>query len=181
MRTELRQHVEETLQSLGNEAELRPFSTWDFGRERDTNCLSVVLPEEEAWGLLPDLRYALQKGLVAFLGTNRWLGAEKHEGIELVIAEAESQFDMVHIARTDPVNAGMDAEDVISRLKTYDEKYGISILQATTAVIEFTLYTLPPDLSAFSEDIYDFCGDVEDPSFVEARVRTLMRVFLWWD
>ena len=47
--------------------------------------------------------------------------------------------------------------------------------------LEFTLYSLPFDLTAFCEDIYDFCADVEDPADVEARVKTLMRVSLWWD
>src|SRR5438128_3011487 len=79
---------------------LRPYSTWDYGRERDTNNLSLILTRQEAESTLPQLRRELPEGLVVFLGTHNWLGEEKHEGIEVVFAEGQTQFDILRIAHT---------------------------------------------------------------------------------
>lgn len=166
--------------------DIRPYSTRDFGRERYEGALSSILPEEEAKAELPELRKHLPTGTVAFVGTTRWLGDEQHTGAELVIGPGETQWDILRIANSDACNYGLDAEDLIAKLQTYDALTGISIFHAETDIIEFTILRNPPDMQAFAEDIYKFCPDTVDQGVgsVEAlaeRIDILGEVYLWWD
>jgi hypothetical protein len=180
-----RKDAEEMLRRLGG-SEVRPYSTCDFGRERDERCISAVLPERRASALLPVIRPELPPGTVAFLGTSRWLGEELHDGVELVVGPGESQFDILRLARTDAVNYDMLTEDVVAKLREYDAAYGITITHAETDTVEFTLGRDPDDLLAFAADLYAFCPDIVDQGIgsVEAlaeSVEVAGAVYLWWD
>lgn len=165
---------------------VRPYSTYDFGRERDDRYLSAVLPERRASALLPVIRPELPPSTVAFIGTSRWLGEERHDGVELVIGPGESQFDILRLARTDAVNYDMDTEDIVTKLREYDAAYGITIMHAETDTVELNLWRTPDDLAAFAADLYDFCPDIVDQGIgsVEAfaeSVEIVGTVYLWWD
>jgi hypothetical protein len=166
---------------------VRPYSTYDFGRERDEGCLSVVVPEGEAGPLVSRLRRELEPGLVAFVGTNGWFGDERHDGrVEVVVGAGDSQFDILRLARSDAANYEMDTEDLVEKLRGYDEDFGIDIRLANTDTIVFDLIGSPADTSAFAQDIYEFCPDVVDQGVgsVEAlreAIEVTGQVYLWWD
>src|SRR5262249_38127499 len=135
-----------TLQDAGRQlaaiakCPLRTFSTFDFGRGQDTAARSVVVPKDDAEGVLLKLRSQSLPGIIAFIGTANWLGDERHEdGAELVIAKGTTQFDIVRIARSDAVNYEMGTEDLVQKLQSYDEAFGIDIIHAETDTIEFDL------------------------------------------
>ncbi len=165
---------------------VRPYSTSDFGRERDDRCLSAILPERQAETLLPGLRGRLPAGTVAFIGTKLWLGDERHEGVELVVGPGGSQFAIPRLARTDGANYDLTTEDIVARLEEYDRDHGIVITRATADAVEFNLRRTPPDLAAFAADLYAFCPDIVDQGSgsVEALaegIEIVGAVFLWWD
>ena len=166
---------------------VRNYSTCDFGRDRNPEARSVVIPESRSRQILHQIRSELGPKLVAFIGTTRWLGDEKHaEGVEIVIAKADSQFDILRVAQSDAVNYGMVAEDLIKKLNEYDRAYGIDIFHAETDTIELKLSKLPGDMPAFCEDLYKFCPDIVDQGVgsvdaLEREIRKTHEVFLWWD
>jgi hypothetical protein len=102
----------------------RPYSAFDFGRAKDSSCLSVVLPEDRAKPLVFDIRKQLPEGLLAFIGTTRRFGDERHEGVEVAIGTGDSQFDILRLARSDASNYGMDTEDIIRKLQAWHEPVG---------------------------------------------------------
>jgi hypothetical protein len=164
----------------------RAFSTFDFGRDQDRTNVSVVVPARKAGALLAKLRQHLDVGLVAFIGTGRWLGKEQHRGVELVVAPGRSQMDILRVARTDAVNYGMETEAVVARLTDFDQRYCIRIDQAETDTVQFSLDTLPADIRAFAAELYEFCPDIVDQGVgtVEALAEDVAkhrRVQLWWD
>lgn len=164
----------------------RPYSTFEFGREKDSSCLSVVVPEDRARPLVFAIRGQLPSGFLAFIGTTRWLGDEKHEGVEVVVGKGDSQFDILRLARSDACNYGMDAEDIIRKLRAWDESCGIDIFHAETDTIELSLLTPPADVRAFAEDVYEFCPDIVDQGVgsveaLEKAVGDYRRVYFWWD
>jgi hypothetical protein len=166
--------------------QVRRYSTYDFGRERDSSCISVIVAEAESRKYLETLRKTIPLGYVAFVGTSRWLGDEKHEGVELVIGKGQSQFDILKLARSDAVNYDMQTDDLIRKLREYHEAYGIDIWGAETDTIQFRLLKAPPDMKKFAEDLYKFCPDIVDQGTesVDAladEVRKSQEVFLWWD
>ena len=165
---------------------VRPYSTVDFGRERNDAGRSVVVPEKKAAAILAELRKELGPGLVAFIGCTRSLAKNPPKGSEIVVAPGESQFDILRVAQSDAINYGMETEDVVRKLQEYDAAYGIDIVHAEVDVVEFALKTLPPDLAAFCEDLYEFCPDIveQGAGSVEELAESIEAtgtVYLWWD
>ena len=172
---------------------LRGYSTRDFGREKHPACVSVLigggapLVEESAITKLKQVRAALPAGTVAWLGTTRWLGAEKNPGlVELAIGEGSSQLDALRHAASDAANYSLGTEDLVKRLARYHERYRIEVLHAETDTIEFDVCGEVDDWAAFAADLYEFCPDIVDQGVgsVEALHEVLIdtgRVYLWWD
>lgn len=181
-----RTHATKSLARTPGVGEVRPYSTYDFGRARDERCASVIVPEGEAEALVFQVRDELDPGLVAFVGTSRWLGDEKHEGVETVVGPGESQLDVVKLARSNAVNYDMETEEIVAKLKEYDEDFGMDIKRAETDTIVFDLVDWPRDLAAFASDLYGFCPDIVDQGVgsVEAlrdAIEATGRVYPWWD
>jgi hypothetical protein len=161
----------------------RKFSTWDFGRERDPECASVIVEtDEQARGVLPALRQALPPGWVAFVGSRRWLDHPDLEGRELVVAPGHGWADMLRAARLDPVNAGLKTESVVRWLAEYERTMGIDVLGACTDSLNFTLRGGPEDEARFVDDLLQLCGDLRNGprDDVEQMVES-GTISLWWD
>ncbi|WP_168188864.1 DUF4253 domain-containing protein [Thermoflavimicrobium daqui] len=172
-------------EELGQKA--RPYSTYDFGRQKDEQQVSFLVDSlETGFHLVLQYREKLPKDLVMFVGTTNWLGEERHHGVELVIGYGKSQWDILRIARTDAANYNINTEDLITKLSQYHQQFGIDILQAETDTVLFDFIQLPNDLRAFCEDCYRFCPDIVDQGFgsiedfMEA-VEVVLFVRLWWD
>jgi hypothetical protein len=166
---------------------IRDFSTRDFGRDRNPDARSVVVPKAKARQVLQHVRSELDPGLVAFIGTTRWLGDEKHaDGEEIVVAKGDSQFEILRVAQSDAVNHGMVTDDLVKNLTVYHRNYGIDVFHAETDTIEFKFSKLPADLPGFCKDLYMFCPDIVDQGVgtveaLENEIRRTQEVFLWWD
>jgi hypothetical protein len=162
---------------------LRPFATRDFGRDRNPAARSVLVEDDEATELVARVRAEIGPGLIAFVGCTRSLAEPCDEGSEVVVAQGDSQFD---ILRVDAVNYDMETEDLVRKLEEYHAKYGIDIFHAETDTIEFRFEAIPANLSAFCDDLYEFCPDIVDQDAgtvdkLRSRIATTGAVFLWWD
>lgn len=165
---------------------IREYSTYDFGRERDERCLSAILPAERARAARSVIRGRLPTGVVSFLGTSRWLGEERNDGIELAVGPGESQLDILRLAHTDGINQGLDTAAIVAKLREYDESVGITIFATESDKVEFALSRHPGDLAAFADDLHAFCPDIVDQGVgsVEAvaeMVAFMGHITLWWD
>ena len=165
---------------------LRPYSTQDFGRAEFHEARSVLVPESQAQALLGDVRSRLGPGLVAFIGTQNSLAKPRAKGVEVVVGCGASQFDILRIAASDAVNFDMVTEDLIRKLQAWDATLGVDIFHAETDTIQLRLKSLPADLLAFAQDVYEFCPDVVDQGVGSVQklaedIRTSGAVFLWWD
>ncbi|HEX7379167.1 MAG TPA: DUF4253 domain-containing protein [Pirellulales bacterium] len=120
------------------------------------------------------------------MGCTRSLADGAEEGSEVVVAPGDNQFDILRVAQSDAVNYDMDTECLVRKLQEYDRNYGIDIFHAETDTIEFRLRSVPADLMAFCDDLYEFCPDTVDQGVgsVEALASEIARhgsVYLWWD
>lgn len=159
------------------------YATYDFGRARDESVSMVLVPEAQALSLQHKLALTLPQSWRCFIGSTRWLGEEKHDGMaELVAFKASSQFDCLRAARTDAVNHDLHTDDIIKVLQDYDQRFGIRIYSAETDSVGFTLLRMPEDLDAFAQELLDFCMDLEDTDLIKEMITTSgNRVELWWD
>lgn len=166
---------------------VRDYSTCDFGREQVPTALSVVVPKKVARSLVAKLRKELPASAVAFMGTTRWLGAEKNtDQVEVVVAAGSTQFDTLRIAKSDAINYGLQTEQLIVQLQKWDKAFGIDLWHAETDTLEFDLKGQPPDVPAFAAEVYAFCPDSVDQGVgsVEALAESIeatRSVYLWWD
>ena len=120
------------------------------------------------------------------MGVTNSLAKPSPDGVELVVAEGASQFDILRVAATDGINHGLGTEELIRELKLWDTEFGIDIWQAQTDVIQLRLKRLPVDMKAFAARVYKFCPDIVDQGVGSARAleREIAKhkaVFLWWD
>lgn len=165
---------------------VRMYSTFDFGRQKNFGCISIIVPHNTANAILLNIRKNLQPGLIAFTGTTQWLGDEKHDGVELVIGTGDSQFDILRIAQSDAANYGMDTKDLIEKLQQYDRDFGINIVHAQTDTVGFEILNMPSNLLTFAEDIYKFCPDIVNQgcgsiSNLIEIIDVTGQILLWWD
>jgi hypothetical protein len=167
--------------------EPRMASHYDFGRAAYAGAVSVIEPETSARALVAELRAKLPTGWVAYYGTTRWLGDEKHDGsAEVVVGPGASQLDILRLARSDGVNHGLSTDAIVKRLGDWDATYGIDIFHAETDTIELELKTLPADMTAFAQELYAFCPDIVDQGVgsvakLAESVKATREIYLWWD
>ena len=165
---------------------VRGFWTQDFGRQKRTGGYSVLIPEDSAKTVLLKLRAVLPPGYVAFVGTTRNLDDPSVKGVELVLARGNDQFDIVRLAATDGTNYAISTEDIVRRLKAWDQAFGIDIWQAETDTIQMDMKSQPKNLRKFSRELYEFCPDIVDQGVgdlesLEEELREQQTIGLWWD
>ncbi len=201
----------------------------DFGRQAQPETICVVyqaaylrnvdfgggktmsLLYQKANAALRRLRTVLPPGFVAFVGTNRflhsgWSRAGQRRGeveiarLELAVGPGSSQFDIVKLAGTEPVNYSMTTGDVITRLQAVDRYAGIDISQACFDTLTFSLRKTPADKYKLAKLILKVCPELhpaycpdEFPNIkpnrtevrnYEAFVHGLekgAKILLWWD
>lgn len=164
----------------------RDYSTRDFGRENFKGPHSVIVAEDRAERLLWAIRARLPPDVVAFIGTQRSLAEPEVKGTELVVARAKSQFEILRIAASDAINFGKETEDLVRTLQQWDERYGIDVYAAQTDSIQLKLKSLPENVQAFADEVYEFCPDIVDQGIgdvqkLAAEIATTKEVSLWWD
>lgn len=185
---------------------VRNYSTCEFGSEENSDCISVVIEraglfdprdtldhmealshaQTEAEMIVFRIRKALPAGVVCFVGTTRFPGDGPVDGAEIVVGPGDSQFDILRHARSDALNYDMQTADLIAKLQTYDDEFGIDIYHAETDIVEFMLLGLPEDVLGFAQSLYRFCPDMVDRGLgtveeLEEDIRETLRVRLWWD
>jgi hypothetical protein len=80
----------------------------------------------------------------------------------------------------------METEDLIKKLREYDEQFGVDIFHAETDTVEFAFIHMPEDVAAFCTDLYEFCPDIVDQGTgtverLRQEIKEREQVFLWWD
>ncbi|WP_438433969.1 DUF4253 domain-containing protein [Gorillibacterium sp. sgz500922] len=163
----------------------RPYMTFDFGRRKFPQAQSVLADEESARGWVDALQERLDGELVAFIGTTR-SQEEGVQGVEVVIARGETPFDILRLAQTDAANYDLSTEDIVTKLKELDRRYGLRIYAAQTDSVGFELKKQPSDVQAFAEELYAFCPDLVDQGVGSLEhltdyLKDHRDLHLWWD
>lgn len=86
-------------------------------------------------------------------------------GGELEMASDPDKFAALRAKQTHGINYGHTTDDVILRLKTWDEAYGLEITDVGTDRVELWLQSLPDDMDAFVREVYQFCPDTVSQGF----------------
>jgi len=105
--------------------------------------------------------------------------------------KGSSGFEMVKAKCTSGINYGIDNDHVIEKLKYWDKKYGVTVVEATFEGMKISFKKLPDDLSELCTEFFLFCPEIE-LSDDEHRNAAVMReiadkfrktkvMSFWWD
>ena len=145
--------------------------------------IAVTVPEDRTDMALASLRKKLAPlKYMAFL-------VEVNDGIKtdrIGILKGTDQYEILRVMHTDGDDYDISNEDVIERLKDWEKIAPFDIIGADNDWVELEFKTLPKDLKAFVEEVYDFSPDAVDqgPGTVAGLITEIQltkRLFLWWD
>ena len=136
---------------------IRPYATIDFGREKNVAARSVVVSDNDARIIVNEMRAQIRPRFLVYIGCTHSLARPPDTGSEVVVATGETQFDLSALPNRTRSTMGWIRNTLVEKLQAYDSKYGIDIFHAETDIIEFGFRNLPSDLTAFCEDLYEFC------------------------
>lgn len=75
------------------------------------------------------------------------------------------KYEELRTRETDAANYDLDTEDIINKLKEWDQKYEIELSEVTSDTVTIHFKNLPADLTALAQEIYEFCPDTIDQGF----------------
>jgi hypothetical protein len=143
----------------------------------------VSVPEEKTDRILASLRQKLRhfKYLPFVVEMNEGLKVDR-----IGILKTTDQYEILRVMHTDGDDYGISNQDVIERLKEWEEYTPFDIIGADNDWVEIEFKGMPRDLKAFAAEVYDFCPDAIDqgPGSVEGLIKDIkrtQRLFLWWD
>ncbi len=145
--------------------------------------IAVIVPEDKSDSILAVLRHKLAplKYSAFVVEMNAALKADK-----IGIIKGTDQYEILRIMHTDGDEYDISNQDVIDRLKEWEKIASFDITGAESDWVEIEFKTLPKDLKAFAEEVYDFSPDAVDegPGTVEGLIKEIKktkRLFLLWD
>jgi Domain of unknown function (DUF4253) len=167
------------------------YSTVDFGRERKAGQRALLIdrkgqPEgERGVALVRHLRsMGLPSGVQIFANALRNLSddPERKGRDEVVVIDSNDPFDVIRVAEVDSVNCGLNSDDVVARLESWHQRFGIEIVAADTETVFLRFLRLPADVSELTAEIVEFCPEWEETFELESQALAESSwLWLWWD
>ena len=163
--------------------EPQPFSTFAGGTRRYPYGQSALTDKATARTWVAALQERLGEDLVAFIGTTRWEGEPERTDAEVVIGKSEEPFDVLRLAQTDAARYDLSTEDIITKLKGLDKRYGIHLYAAESDAVGFTFENVPEDVAALAAEVLALCpsaGELGEPDKLARRLEETRDIELQW-
>ncbi|NTW57845.1 MAG: DUF4253 domain-containing protein [Nitrospirae bacterium] len=102
------------------------------------------------------------------------------------IIKGTDQYEILRIMHTNGDDDDVSHDDVIAKLKQWEKRIRFEIIGAENDWVEIEFRTMPQDLKAFAEDVYEFSPDTVDEgtgSLAELvkDISVTKRLVLWWN
>ena len=111
-------------------------------------------------------------------------GADSDAAIAII--KGNEELDILRYRRTDGINYGLDSEDVLKKVSEWDALFTVSVIGCERDWLHLEFEKLPNDLTAFANEVYEFCPDSVDQGVgsieeLEKAIISMRGVWLWWD
>ena len=83
----------------------------------------------------------------------------RREGDEVVVIKSADRYEPLRVRRTDAGNYDISTDDIIDRLKAWEQLCNFEVVGAASDWVALTFETLPERICAFAEEVYLFCPD----------------------
>lgn len=169
---------------------LQPLKISDLYNEDQITIvgISFITFEEKAEELVVELQSKIkQLGYLAFINERNFIQGSKSK-CRIGILKGTDQFELLKILQTNGDNYDISNDDVISKLKQWNNYYPFSIVGAGFDWIEANFTVLPSnqDLKSLVQEMYEFCPDTVEQGtgsieeLIE-EIKETKKLFLWWD
>jgi len=121
--------------------------------------ISVLAPSADITAFLVAHRtYLVEHSYRPYL-SGRHSAGHRSIGEELVVLLTDDPYEIVRQRKTGGPNYEVSNEDVLAKLKEWEQLCSFEIVQVDTDTLVLNLETLPVDLCGFAEDVFLFCPD----------------------
>jgi len=145
--------------------------------------IAVPVPDDRSDDILAALRRKLRpRQYMAFI-------VEMNAGLKtdmIGILKGTDQYEILRVMQTNGDDYDISNQDIIDRLKEWEKCCSFDIIGAENDWVELEFKSLPEDLKAFAEEVYEFSPDAVDQGWgsVDGLIKEIKktnRLFLWWD
>lgn len=94
-------------------------------------------------------------------------------------SKPQNSLELVQKARTSAPNFGLSNDQIVDQLSKWLRLCNFTVREANEDSLTLEFNSLPEDVEAFAQEIYDFCADVVDqgtaciPEFLESGTETV--------
>lgn len=151
--------------------------------EGELRGVQVAVDQAKTASTVAELQAQLEpKGYLVFV-SDQGFGDEP---ARVGIAKGTDPYDILRAVQTDGINYDITNEQVIAKLKEWEQRYPFTITGAGLDWVEVRFERPPTDLEAFAKEVYAFCPDVVDQgsgsvSELAKEIGKTQTLFLWWD
>jgi len=142
--------------------------------------IGVSIEEEKGKALLKEYKERFRNlGYLIFLFS-------KEDDLHIGVLKGTDDLDILRYRRTDAINHDYENEDLVERIAQWDNRFGVKVIGCGRDWLELEFKNMPPDLTAFSEEVYEFCPDSVEQGVSEVKnliplIEEMHGIWLWWD
>ncbi|RFB11406.1 DUF4253 domain-containing protein [Bacillus sp. HNG] len=149
--------------------------------------ISFMTLEEEAEKLVVELQSKIKHlGYYAFMNERNFIKGNKSK-CRIGVLKGNEQFELLKILQTNGDNYDISNDDVISKLKQWNNRFPFSIIGADFDWIEAEFLVAPSDqhIQSFAKEMYEFCPDIVEQGtgnieeLIE-EIKETKKFYLWW-
>lgn len=144
--------------------------------------VTVAVPERRVKEAVRALQTALGGAYVVFKSEQNFgRGPDR-----VAVLRSSDRYDALRTMGTNGTNYDIHTDSIITRLRQWDRRYGLTLVGAGFDWVEVELRRVPADWMILAREVYRFCPDVVEQGTltVEASAAEMKRtrtIYLWWD
>ena len=131
--------------------------------------------------VLENLEFFKQLGKYIFV-----FGLAESGYIVAITGATNNPYTLMEYAETNGANYGIETEDIIAKLKKWDNEFGIIPVGIGFDFCECHIKNTNIDFKKLAMEVYEFCPDVVDQGTetveaLEEEIKESGTIYLWWD
>ena len=144
--------------------------------------VTVAVPESRVKEAVRTLQTALGGAHVVFRSEQNF----GHGSDRVAVLRSSDRYDALRTMGTNGTNYDIHTDSIITRLRQWDRRYGLTLVGAGFDWVEVELRRVPADWMGLAREVFKFCPDVVEQgtltvAALAAEMRRSRTIYLWWD
>jgi len=140
--------------------------------------VTVAVPESRVKEAVRALQTALGGAYVVFK-------LRRRSG-PVAVLRSSDRYDALRTMGTNGTNYDIHTDRIITRLRGWDRRYGLTLVGAGFDRVEVELRRVPADWMSLAREVFKFCPDVVEQGTrtvpaLAVEMRRSRTIYLWWD